>query len=145
MKALSIRQPWAWLIIRPDITSPAERDRAFIEGQMKPVENRTWPTNIRGRVLVHAAKGMTRSEYTDAVEFLREISGPTLPAFEELERGGIVGSVEIIDCVSRSASRYFFGPYGFVLRDAQPLPFLPLRGALGFFDVHDSIGEVVHV
>ena len=61
--------------------------------------------------------------------------GIALPAFEDLERGGIVGMTTIIDCVSSSESRWFFGRFGFVLRDSKPLPFRPLKGRLGFFDV----------
>jgi hypothetical protein len=60
-----------------------------------------------------------------------------LPPFEELQRGGIVGSVELVDCVTEesASSGWFFGRYGFVLRDPKPLPFRPFKGMLGFFDV----------
>jgi hypothetical protein len=47
--------------------------------------------------------------------------------------GGIVGRAEIVDCVTEMDSRWFFGRYGFVLRNAEALPFQPCRGALGFF------------
>ena len=43
LKALSIRQPWAWLIVNG----------------FKDVENRNWRTHWRGRLLIHASKGMT--------------------------------------------------------------------------------------
>ena len=121
MIALSIRQPWAWLILNAG----------------KDIENRSWPTKYRGRVLIHASKGMTRDEYQDATDFLYSAvrwSGE-MPSFEQLERGGVVGSVEIADCVRSSPSRWFVGEYGFVLRDPIILPFRPFRGALGFFDV----------
>jgi hypothetical protein len=49
--------------------------------------------------------------------------------------GGIVGQAELVGCVTESSSRWFCGPYGFVIRDARPLPFKPCRGALGFFKV----------
>ena len=52
-----------------------------------------------------------------------------------LPRGGVVGSVEIVNCVTASNSRWFSGKYGFVLRDPRPLPFTPWSGLLGFFDV----------
>jgi len=58
-----------------------------------------------------------------------------LPPLGQLERGGIVGSVEIVDCVAASDSPWFFGRFGFVLREPQPLPFVPWKGQLGFFDV----------
>ena len=58
-----------------------------------------------------------------------------MPGWKAMQRGGIVGSVEIVDCVEDSASRWFVGRYGFVLRDPKPLPFVPWKGALGFFGV----------
>ena len=125
MKALSIRQPWAWLIINGG----------------KDIENRTWPTKFRGPVLVHAANGMTRAEYENALDPLHASGGEVidLPAFEDLERGGIVGSVEIVDCVRCSDSPWYLGAWGFVLRNPKPLPFRPLKGALGFFNAPDEV------
>lgn len=118
--ALSIRQPWAWMIVNAG----------------KDVENRDWPTRFRGRFLIHASKGMTRDEYENGAETLFEIDARIeLPPFEKLERGGIVGTAVLTDCVERSPSPWFFGLYGFELRDVLPLPFRPYRGALGFFEV----------
>jgi hypothetical protein len=48
--------------------------------------------------------------------------------------GGIVGEAEIVDCVTSHPSEFFFGPFGFVIRNARPLPFRPCRGMLGFFE-----------
>lgn len=124
--ALSIRQPWAWLIVHAG----------------KDIENRTWRTKFRGRVLIHAAKGCTLDEYLDAADFARDAITPEyrekqdklmLPALRTIERGGIVGEAEIVDCVSVSDSPWFIGEWGFVLRKAKPLPFVPCKGALGFF------------
>lgn len=119
MKALSIRQPWAWLIIHGG----------------KDVENRTWHTKLRGRFLVHAAKGMTWDEYRWARSFAELYGCKNLPAFEELQRGGIIGSVELVDSVETSSSPWYMGEKAFVLRDPQPLPFIPMKGRLGFFDI----------
>lgn len=118
MKALSIRQPWAWLIVNGH----------------KPVENRNWVTHYRGPVLIHASQGMTRAEYDEARE-LAESLGVKLPDPKALERGGIVGQATITDCVSVSPSPWFFGKYGFTMVDAMPLPHQPLKGRLGFFEV----------
>lgn len=116
MKALSIRQPWAWLIIHGG----------------KDIENRTRRTHLRGRIYVHASKGMTDDEYLEAfVEAYR--NGICLPCADDLERGGIIGSVEIVDCVQEHGSPWFYGPYGYTLRDPQPLRFSPCRGMLNFF------------
>jgi hypothetical protein len=119
MKAISIKQPWAWLILNAG----------------KNIENRTWRTNYRGRVLIHAGKGLTQHDWLNGLESLwanpaarRDFPGPAM-----FQRGGIVGSVEIVDCVTASNSPWFAGPYGWVLRDPQPLPFQPCRGSLSFF------------
>lgn len=122
--ALSIRQPWAWLILNAG----------------KDIENRTWPTKFRGRVLIHAGKGMTLMEYQDAVQFVYEQvnSGIRIPEFEALPRGGIVGEVEIVDCVTDSCSWWFSGPHGFVLANPKALPFQPCKGALNFFNPFKS-------
>lgn len=137
MKALSIRQPWAWLIVRPDITDRQMRAEYFANDMIKSIENRDWPTKTRGRVLVHASKGMTYREYADVQRFLESISSLNiqLPPASELQRGGIIGSVEIVDCVTQSDSDWFFGRFGFVLSDAHPMPFIKCKGKLGFFDV----------
>ena len=139
MLALSIRQPWASLILKAG----------------KDIENRDWPTKVRGRILVHAAKGMTRDEHEDAIDFaVSAINSRPLGlekkttlralgfAHDALQRGGIIGSVEIVDCVRHSDSPWFVGRYGFVLRDPQPLPFTPWRGQLGFFDVPLTLDQL---
>lgn len=118
MKALSIRQPWAWLIVHGG----------------KDVENRTWQTQIRGRFLVHASQGMSRQEYFEAAEFARS-RGVTLPAFDALVRGGIIGSVELYDCALYSPSPWYMGEVAWALRDPMPLPFTPMKGRLRFFNV----------
>lgn len=129
MIALSIRQPWAWLILNAG----------------KDIENRDWPTNFRGRMLIHASKNCTRSEYNGAVDFLVDRGldrlNYDLPAIDQFDRGGIIGSVEIIDCVTASESPWFVGECGFVLRNPKPLPFTPWKGRLGFFNVPDGASK----
>ena len=115
MKALSVRQPWAFLIVNG----------------LKDIENRTWHTNFRGRVLIHAGKTL---DPTDTIARECEEMGIILPSDDELALGGIVGIATVVDCVERSASPWYNGPFGFVLADSKPLPFFPLRGKLSFFD-----------
>lgn len=129
MKTLSIRQPWAWLISQG----------------YKDIENRLWRTSFRGPLLIHAARTMTLESYLDACHTAEIASAFTgreiiIPDFDDLERGGIVGTCEMTDCVSRHPSPWFFGDYGFVLAKAKLLPFFPCPGKLGFFDV---LGRVV--
>ncbi|PWE32750.1 hypothetical protein DDZ14_08365 [Maritimibacter sp. 55A14] len=119
MKAISIRQPWADAILHHG----------------KDVENRNWYTPYRGPVLIHAAKAWGPAERAD-LELIAQIIGRDLPATKP-RLGGIVGRAEIVDCVTEMASPWFFGRFGFVLRNAEPLPFQPCRGALGFFEPND--------
>ena len=119
---LSIRQPWAWLIVNG----------------WKNIENREWRTSVRGRVLIHASKTMTRDDYLACLLFLDGFPwGPALsdrmPAFADFELGGIVGEAVILDCVTKHDSEWFCGPYGFVLAEQRALPFRPCKGALRFF------------
>lgn len=128
--ALSIQQPWAWLIIRPDITDAGERAAAYASGRIKDIENRTWATQIRGRVLVHVGKTVDDSAYP----FLaRDFPHIAVPRPADLPTGGIVGSVVITDCVQGSDSRWFCGPFGYTLAEARPLPFKAMPGKLRFF------------
>lgn len=115
MMALSIRQPWA--------------DAIVYHG--KDVENRSWPTRYRGPVLIHAAKAWGPEERATLAEL---IARDMMPFTSAPQLGGIIGRAEIVGCVTAMDSRWFHGPYGFVLRNAEPLPFLPCRGALGFFE-----------
>lgn len=113
LPALSIRQPWAWLILT----------------KRKDVENRTWSTPYRGPLLIHAGKGMDRRD----VDYVEGTYGLSVPL--NLDRGGIVGIAHVVDVVDRHDSQWFAGPFGWVLCDAQPLAFLPYRGSLGIFRV----------
>lgn len=127
-KALSIRQPWAWAI--------------FYADPIKDIENRTWYAVNRGRldqpgrIAIHASKGMTQSEYNHAKSFMAAI-GVVCPPASELQRGGIIGSVELVDCVRKHSSPWFFKwgnrPRGLVLANPEPCDLIPSTGALGLF------------
>lgn len=112
---LSIRQPWAWLIVNGH----------------KDIENRTWKTKFRGRFLVHASKTIDKEAFKKFAHYGHRLS-------EATECGGIVGEVELVDCVQHSDSQWFDGPNGFVLRAAKTLPFHPCRGQLNFFEYNYS-------
>ncbi|MFY9830510.1 MAG: ASCH domain-containing protein [Rhodoplanes sp.] len=121
MKALSIRQPWAELIV----------------AGLKDIENRTWRTDYRGPVLIHAGMKIEPID-ADLREWVKRISGFDLPQADDLLRGGIVGQAEIVDLVQSSSSPWFSGPYGFVLANARRLPFRPMPGQLGIFEVPEN-------
>jgi hypothetical protein len=56
-----------------------------------------------------------------------------VPPRDQLQRGGIIGEFTITDCVTSHPSPWFFGAYGYPVRDAKPLPFQPCKGMLGIF------------
>lgn len=116
MKAISIRQPWAWLICHGH----------------KTVENRTWPTPHRGDTLIHAGQLFDNEGLASVLAKFPELRA-AMP--QQYELGGIVGHAQLVACTTASSSPFFTGPYGFVMHAARPVPFVPLRGQLGFFEV----------
>ena len=115
MRALSLHQPWPWAI--------------FMLG--KNVENRTWPVKLRGRILVHASKKYDH----EGARWIEKEFGLVPPGPNDLPMGGVVGSVEIVDCVKKMDSKWFFGPFGFVLKDPEEMEFIPYKGSQRFFNV----------
>jgi hypothetical protein len=118
MKAISLRQPYAWAVVYGG----------------KDVENRTWRTGYLGAVLIHAARAWHAIGPAE-LEARMAAKGVRLSVPRDLPRGGIVGMATITDCVTASDSPWFEGPYGFLLRDPRPLPFHPCPGSLGLFEV----------
>ena len=76
MKVLTIKQPWATLIMQGD----------------KRFEFRSWQTKYRGELLIHAGKGIDK----EAIKRLSKY----LP--KELPLGKILGKVTLVDCIKMS-------------------------------------------
>lgn len=121
MKALSIRQPWAWLIVNG----------------WKDIENRSWVPSFRGEFYVHAAGNLygTIAERERIRAWVWKCFGVDVPDDFCLQRGGIVGVARVVDVVSRSRSPWFEGPHGLVLDRTRSMPFRQCKGRLGFFEV----------
>ena len=139
MKAITVRQPWAW---------------AIIFGQ-KDVENRT--RNIagsyRGPVVIHAAKRIEEDEFVDALRFFDGM-GFERPQGKvgDLGFGVALGIVEL--CGAHRPGVGDFGPdegpacspwamdAEWHLELANPRPFpepIPYRGALGLWNFPDDL------
>ncbi len=129
MFALSVKQPWAALLV----------------AGVKTVEVRRWPTRRRGPILIHASKlPDSRPEGWSL------ITTPELAALAEL-RGGLIGVCDLADCVRypnaeafaaavgmhRNAPEWFKpdGLYGFVFRNPRSIAYHPLSGRTMFFAV----------
>ncbi len=134
--ALSVREPWAWLICKG----------------LKDIENRDWPTKFRGRVYIHAGKKADGRNYNETKHIQGGIQKLLCSMGNEKAAqlvweivyhpswkpcyGAIIGEVDIVDCVTDSDSPWFVGEYGFVL--ANPTLYekpMPYKGQLGFFEV----------
>jgi hypothetical protein len=126
MKALTIRQPWAELIV--------SGKRLF--------EIRNWRPDYEGWILVHAGKKLDE-------EAVRRLN----VAVDQLTFGAIIGKVRVDDCIDFSPeswealrfqhmewSDYQAGNFGWRLSKATKFdPPIPWGGSLGLFDVPDHV------
>lgn len=126
--ALSIKQPWAALVV----------------AGFKTIEIRKWATSIRGRIFVHAASIPDRRP-----EGWAAISEELMPLAQTV--GGVIGAVDLLSCIGyRTAAKFkldvqkhlndpswFEGPqmYGFQFGSPAVVPFLPYKGNVRFFKV----------
>jgi hypothetical protein len=122
--AISIRQPWAWAVVH------AGKD---VENR-GPHAPRQFQAAVGQRVYIHASKTMTIAEWLEAKNFMAKL-GVACPSSSDLMYGGIIGSVLVVDIVTRHPSPWFRGPHALVLADPRPEPFYRVRGELGLFPV----------
>ena len=79
MKALSIRQPWAWLIITGE----------------KLIENRSWHSTFTGSLVIHASQAFDPAGYQWVRRNFPRLKVPTPKKFV---MGSLIGTVEMIGC-----------------------------------------------
>jgi hypothetical protein len=114
---ISLHPIWAWAVLFAG----------------KDVENRSWITDQRGRVLIHSSdqRVSLREERTQREElsFLSGIPRSVLPV--TVARGALLGSIEIVDCVANSSSPWAaVGKTHWVLREPRTLA-KPIHGVKG--------------
>jgi hypothetical protein len=128
LKALSLKQPFAWLIANGYLL----------------VDDRSWGTQYRGPILIHASKGLYEAYY----QHIRSNTDVPIPDRDKLEYGGVVGIADLVLCskpgqlpagISREQRAHFGGVhqeyYGFLFAQARPLPLMPCAGKLGIFEI----------
>lgn len=145
MKALSLKQPWAWLICAgyKDIENRNWRiGRKSQHGPYSSYHQANFTIELPMRIYIHASKSEPELQYLEKIE--RIILGNNVPPDvvmlnskifcppnEYLEKvigavvkkepinimtlGAIIGEVDIVDCVTESKSPWFIGKCGFVL------------------------------
>ncbi len=149
MKVLTVHQPWAWLLVNGH----------------KPVENRAWRTNFRGRLLIHSGieRGAAQSLKICTDKKLRRLA-PDLPsatkrpglfdnATKGFEFGAIIGSVDIVDCVTvgewhnanlQHAGFWFAaGPFCWVCENAQTFDPIKISGQRGLWNLPPDLEEKI--
>jgi len=117
MKALSIKQPWAELIL---------------QGK-KRIEIRKWNTHFRGEFLIHSSKN---SDEKAMKEF----------GFSNLPCGFILGKAKLVDVKTYENEVEFnkdkhlhlasmkWGNHGFILENAERINPVEAKGSLNFWD-----------
>ena len=144
MKTITIKQPWASLIVHG----------------IKDIENRTWPCKkyIGQRVLIHAAGSHGRKFSIDLTDAQTKAAFATIAKetmFGNMPFGSIIGSVEIIGCSINHPSiwaektdaddkGYYENPvYNWVL--ANPVlfekPIENIKGKLSFWEYNGELPE----
>lgn len=152
MKALSLQQPYAYLILERYYEDDPKKP-------LKPIENRSRPLpstfTLPQRIWVHASltlydvrlaeirQIMTASQWFRCKDYLHAIYREYESYHNDkkwLQRlgrfGCLLGTVVITGQVTKSDDPWFFGQFGYTLEYPEKLPKpIPYRGALGFFEV----------
>ncbi|MET4095132.1 ASCH domain-containing protein [Arthrobacter sp. UYCu712] len=139
MKALTVKNPWAWSIINAG----------------KDVENRSKPTSYRGQLYIHAAKTLADDEAFHFTLFANALQDAALHVRHTIDKlGYVLGTVDVVgchhsaDCMKRPvggqgewicsqwAQR---GSYHWELANPRPLacPF-PETGKLGLWNLAET-------
>lgn len=116
MKAIVVRQPWAWAVV----------------AGIKSIENRTWKTAYRGPLAIVA--GRSRAALKSGSLWLKQ-HGFQLP--NGFEFGQWIGTVKLDDIKPYHPSLGLFasGPYCWMLSHPRILTPMPYRGQLGLFEM----------
>ena len=126
MKTLSVRQPWADLIVKG----------------IKDIENRTWKTNFRGRVYIHAPAKIDDRGIPQCLtpQQILKIDNLDYMIKEGFLCRAIIGSVIIYDCVKNHNSIWAEPDvWNWVLKNPIRFDF-PITGVNGSLSIWDYNG-----
>jgi hypothetical protein len=103
---LSIKQPWAWLVLKG----------------LKDIENRSWKSHHRGELFIHASSN--KKHLSKDIESVEKEHGIQISR-KDLKFGALLGSVIMVDCVEAHESAWFEGRYGHVY--CEPRMIVPIK------------------
>ncbi len=122
MKALSIKQPWAHLIVYG------------LDGRYKTIETRNWQTHYRGELLI--------------VSSLKAVPRPWLPGLDadDMEFGKAIGIVELVDCRAMTRAdetaamcKIYPNAFSWVLANIRAIEPFAVKGQLRLYEVDYEI------
>ena len=133
MKVISIKEPYA----------------SFLANGMKKIETRSWKTNYRGELFIHASK-------TVAKEYMTNDTVKKLAKTINMQNGNIICKCLLVDCVymdeefikriKKNKKEYYLGEYkigryAWILENIKPISKIPAKGHLNIwnFDGNDKI------
>lgn len=109
---LTVHQPWATWIV---------------EG-WKDVENRTWSTNYRGRLWIHAGKTWDAGAFDWARQTFGKEADDHIKPESEYPRGAIIGHVELCQITTATDNPWWTGSFGWLLTEPVATEPEPKRG-----------------
>ncbi len=123
MKAITISQPFASLIASGE----------------KFVENRTWPTNYRGPLAIHAGKGtqyLCRESLADyptgcVIAVANLVACVSREDLRSRGHGDLIGSRFVVDI---NRHKHTEGPWCWILEDVRPVEPVPVTGKQGLWN-----------
>lgn len=136
MKVLSIKEPFATLITNG----------------IKKIETRSWKTNYRGELFIHA------SGKTLAKEFLTNDFVINLIKDMDMNYGNIICKCNLVDCIymddefienikknqiEYNCGEYKVGRYAWIIDDIKPIYPIPTKGKLNIWN-YDGEYEVIN-
>ena len=125
MKVLSIKEPWASLIMN----------------NIKKIETRSWKTNYRGELFIHASLSTKNNISNEVLDLIKDM---------KLNNGYIICKCKLVDCVYMTedfinniknnnhieyiCGDYQLGRYAWILDDIEAVDSIEVKGKLGIWN-----------
>lgn len=133
MKVLSLTEPYATLI----------------KNGIKTIETRSWKTNYRGKLYIHASSTKIPKEYKNNLDLM------SLVDINNLNYGNIICSCELVDCIEMTSKFvndiknnqkneyitgiYSKGRYAWILKNIEVLDNpIKVKGHLGIWNLEED-------
>ena len=132
MKVLTIKEPFATLI----------------KEQIKCIETRSWKTNYRGEIYIHASKPPIEKKVLERKELMVLCQNLTF------NQGNIICKANLVDCIYMTedfikdikenhpqeyiCGHYEVGRYAWLIKDIKQVKLIPAKGKLGIWNYEEN-------